>query len=364
MSQIKYIPFSKADLSRGRLPFNRAMSFGTAIVYFIGTRDAGKTWPAKRYIINRYKQNGKKFIWLRDTKDTADEVNKAGERFFGDIANKCPDLRLSLEAHEFKVQRVTKPDEAPAEVVTFGYLQGASTFYKVKGIPYNDIETIVFDEVIPEKVQNISGSKIFYAFANALKTILRDSKKCSKKRVIMTANALDSGHPSITYYGFKPTKEGFYINFDADITLCFFMQSRAFTARQDASIAGRFLKPTELDQNLNAGRFCDDAGNYITKPKASVMLQVIHTQEGIIGLRNSIDFSEHYIVRVPAAKAKAQFENIQVTPDAALVNERIKFMPRTMLSSTLLAIISSGKVLYEDSYCRDVVVSLTTKLKK
>lgn len=227
-------------------------SYNYHINAIIGARGTGKTYALKNYVIKKYLNENKKFIWLRDTEEACEKLrNDRGNKFFNDIRKKFPQLKTGL---------------INGEIISIngkqcGYLMPISTYYKYKGNSYEDIETIVFDEFLPEKCQQFTANRV-RQFINAIDTITRTRNNV---KVFMLANALDIGNEIFDIFDIKIKGFGFYKNKSKGVILHYSENDTLFNEMRSNSIVGKLIKNTIYDDEIIHGVFNDDSELYYDK---------------------------------------------------------------------------------------------------
>ena len=146
----------------------------------IGERSNGKTYFAKTYCYEHYLQTHRKFVYLRKRKDSISR--KEMRKLWADLN----DDRILDELHD--TIKYT-PDsgfyyENGSERVTIGYALSLEDYESKKGIPYNDVDIIFFDEFIEQRGDMEDEWK---RFINLVSTIRR---KRDDVEVFLIANTI------------------------------------------------------------------------------------------------------------------------------------------------------------------------------
>ena len=115
---------------------------------FFGGRGIGKTFSIlKHRCINALQDPNKKFIWLRDSAEVCKKI-AAGNSLTRPI-ELSDDLfpHIIIDKINGNYCFVADPEGSKK---TIGYLMSLSTFHNARGISYDDVSCIVWDEFIPE----------------------------------------------------------------------------------------------------------------------------------------------------------------------------------------------------------------------
>lgn len=107
-------------------------------IFITGARGTGKTYGVLKWLI----KNNKCFIYLRRTQEEADMQGKAET---SSIEKICRDLDIETEYR--KISKKISICEASGSII---YTCALSTFSTVRGVNFDDVEYIVYDEMIPE----------------------------------------------------------------------------------------------------------------------------------------------------------------------------------------------------------------------
>ena len=137
-----------------------------------GARGLGKTYSIlERRVENALKDENKKFIWLRDSQEVVKKI-AAGNSLATPICQNRPDLpKITIEKSEGNYSFIA--DAKTDNWRILGYLMALSTFHNARGVSYEDVANITWDEFIPEEgtiVKKNQGA----IFLNAYETVNRN----------------------------------------------------------------------------------------------------------------------------------------------------------------------------------------------
>ena len=124
----------------------------TNLNILVGPRGIGKTYPIirQRVLLSDADENGaSKFIWLRDSQEVVKKI-AAGRSLTAAIKNKepdFPDVTIESSGGNYCFIKDAKTDNYKI----LGYLCALSTFHNARGIVYDDVINITWDEFIPEE---------------------------------------------------------------------------------------------------------------------------------------------------------------------------------------------------------------------
>lgn len=146
----------------------------------IGMRSNGKTYAVKTRCYEHFKLTGRKFVYVRKRKDSISR--KEMRKLWADLNED----RIMDELHD--TIKYT-PDsgfyfEQGNERITVGYALSLEDYESKKGIPYNDVDIIFFDEFIEQR-GDIEDE--WRRFVNLVSTIRR---KRDDVEVFLVANTI------------------------------------------------------------------------------------------------------------------------------------------------------------------------------
>ena len=184
------------------------------IYMFIGERSNGKTYSALSYALDRYVEDGSRFVYIRRLAESV-RAQYMRNLFWGNV--KTGDVskhlkQLGLEgityfSGAFWTTYIDEKDKIQRSTEPIGYTQAISTWETSKGasIPYAD--TIIFDEFLTRQTY-FDNEPIL--FENLISSIVRDS---GKPKVIMLANTVSWNCPYFREWGLnhiRNMKQGTY----------------------------------------------------------------------------------------------------------------------------------------------------------
>lgn len=170
---------------------DRILRYDVPYRLIIGERSNGKTYGVKKRCFYNFVKNGKKFLYIRKRTDSISrkEMKKlwadANEDYIidelGDFIKYTPDKGFYYERDD--------------EYITIGYVLSVEDYESKKGIPYNDISIIFFDEFI-EKRGDLDDE--VSKFMNLVSTVRR---KRDDVEIFMVANTVTRFSPYFEEFG-------------------------------------------------------------------------------------------------------------------------------------------------------------------
>lgn len=163
----------------------------TPFVIIISGRGLGKTFGALKYLVDRYRETGEKFMYMRRLEAEADIVaSREGNPFEAlnrELGYNVTVKKISKDVNGFFLD--DRPDPC-------GIIVALSTFYRKRSVAFNDVTNIFFDEFIPEKnARPIRGEA--EAFFNAVESVNRNRELRSEEPVhcVLASNSNTVDNP-------------------------------------------------------------------------------------------------------------------------------------------------------------------------
>lgn len=170
--------------------------YPSAVYYMVfGERKNGKTYSAKKYILQCV-QEGRTFMYVRRTHKMI--TKRKVSKLFDDMQDVCIEKTGSKMLYngqgEFQINSDTEP-------VTVGYCTSIEEAFLDKGIPFNSVKYILFDEFLDYWYREDEIEMFLHTIAN----IVRDEEQQGVK-IIMLGNTTSMTCPYFDYFGIDPKK--------------------------------------------------------------------------------------------------------------------------------------------------------------
>lgn len=175
------------------LNYDEVMSYNMRHNFIVGDRGVGKTYGLTRWLLNKCVSEGRKFIWVRNTKSTLDEMTKFdGMGFLADHPEK-----LGLDRSLFTVSKgiLFYGEQMIGAFVSLG------NFFSIKGVNYDDVTYFIFDEFMPERREAIRVD-YDYALKSILQSVFRERINF---RAFYMANVLTTSNSILDFFKFNIT---------------------------------------------------------------------------------------------------------------------------------------------------------------
>lgn len=223
----------------------KMLSYNQYLNFIIGGRGIGKTFSMKKHLFKAFLTKGTPFIYLRRNKSELDRIDK--DKFFtiGLLKQLFKDFEI-IDSHASRVHAKIEFSykDNPKNVlyitgtkITLNgkivcYLKSLSTWLDLKGSEYDDVYSIMFDEVLIDTtarknyLKNEVESLLQFIFS-----VFRDRKNC---HVYLLSNASNFNNPYFSYLDFynMDNNKRFY-NLKSKATLIEFPPNSAFESEED-----------------------------------------------------------------------------------------------------------------------------------
>lgn len=227
---------------------SHVLTYNAYFNFLIGERGVGKTFSAKKFVINKFLKKNEQFIYLRRYKT---EIDKSKKTFFNDIS-------ANFKNHDFENKGDTfLIDNKPA-----GYAIPLSTANILKSVCYDNVSTIIFDEFIIDKGCYHYLSHEVNTFLEFCETVfrLRDNV-----RVLFLANAITQTNPYFLYFNLNPNTNSDISLYNDNLILLQIMKNYEYRAKKKQSKFGRLISGTDYSDYAIDNDFLRDNNNFIAK---------------------------------------------------------------------------------------------------
>lgn len=196
------------------------LSYGAYFNMCIGGRGIGKTFFWKKFCLTKWLKSGQEFVYLRRTQTELDEIDK--EKFFTielltqafknfelvdiKVTRKGTDISFKCDNKEHKLDVDTNIISITARRITINgsilaYMKALSTWVKLKGSEYDNVFTILFDEVL---IDIASSNKLYLpneydALIQLISSVFRNR---TNVRIILLSNATNYNNPYFNHFNF------------------------------------------------------------------------------------------------------------------------------------------------------------------
>ena len=231
-----------------------------------GGRGIGKTFSVLKYrVIDAYNDESdrSKFIWLRDSEVVIKKI-AAGNSLTKPIEKINHDFpHVEIRKLEGNYVFCTVDDTGAIDRV-LGYLMALSTFHNARGINYDDVKCIVWDEFIPENGAVIKNASLQGSiYENMYESVNRNREIATEEHeaeapvtMIFLSNTNDIFSDVLQALGLDKIIEHMHFNdlkqyIDDDVWIEFFSNKAFYDAKKDTLLYRLNNNPKFANMALN-----------------------------------------------------------------------------------------------------------------
>lgn len=183
----------------------RTLTHNALVNVIVGNRGGGKTYGAKEWAIDNFIKKREQFGYIRRYKE---DLKEPMVQFFKDIEEKYPNHEFKTDSKYFYIrEKPAEPEQKWTEedIAGFGFI--LSTASNKKSISYPKVTTLIFDEFLLDK-----GNQIYLAdepikLLNLYETVARPGTDHPRCVLFMLANALSITNPYFLFWDLKMPKK-------------------------------------------------------------------------------------------------------------------------------------------------------------
>lgn len=154
------------------------MQYDTSYKVIIGERSNGKTYSVKSHMLQKQKRGGGRFLYLRRKHKYI--TRQKMYKLFDDVDNMCIDLFGGTISYKNDIGFYVETD---SDINVLGYCTSIEDAMDFKGVPFNDVTTIFFDEFMDYDYYDDEIRR----FLNIISTVVR---KRENVEIFMVANTI------------------------------------------------------------------------------------------------------------------------------------------------------------------------------
>ena len=237
--------------------YDKVLSYNAFLNILIGERGVGKTYGAKKYVINRFLKKNKQFVYIRRYEtDLIESVGSSSDnKFFEQIKNEFPD-------HKFEIHKTKKVRKLIIDKKVCGYALPLSSADSLKSSTYENVDTIIYDEFMLKE-----GSTQHYlrnepeVILDLIETVarLRDVK------IFLLGNAISSTAPIMAYFDLSLPYNSDIKLFKDGLILVNYIKNQAYRDYKKQTNFGKLIEGTRYSKYAIDNEFLTDSKSFIKK---------------------------------------------------------------------------------------------------
>ena len=184
----------------------RTLTHNALIYIIVGNRGGGKSYGAKQIGIDNFIKKREQFGYIRRYKE---DLKQPMIQFFKDIEHEYPDYEFKTDSNYLYIRlKPVDPKEKWTESDIAGYGFTLSTANNKKSISYPNITTLIFDEFLLDKGNQMYLANEPLKLLNLYETVARPGTGHPKVNLFMLANAITITNPYFLFWNLKmPSKQ-------------------------------------------------------------------------------------------------------------------------------------------------------------
>lgn len=237
--------------------YDKVLSYNAFLNILIGERGVGKTYGAKKYVINRFLKKNKQFVYIRRYEtDLIESVGSSSDnKFFEQIKEEFPD-------HKFDIHKTKKVRKLIIDKKVCGYALPLSSADSLKSSTYENVDTIIYDEFMLKE-----GSTQHYLrnepefILDLIETVarLRDVK------IFLLGNAISSTAPIMSYFDLSLPYNSDIKLFKDGLILVNYIKNQAYRDYKKQTNFGKLIEGTRYSKYAIDNEFLTDSKSFIKK---------------------------------------------------------------------------------------------------
>lgn len=229
--------------------YHKVLSYNALLNFIIGERGVGKSYGAKKHVINKYIKNKDEFVYLRRYKT---ELKNSVPRFFDDINNneEFKDHKLSVKNGNFY-----------CDGKIMGYSIALSTANILKSTSFAKVKTIIFDEFIIDK-------GCYHYLQNEVTQLLDIIETIARLRdinVLFLGNAISINNPYFNYFDLSLPYNSDIKTFKDGLIVVNYIRNDVYREVKKNTRFGKLIENTEYGNYAIDNAFLRDKNSFVAK---------------------------------------------------------------------------------------------------
>lgn len=261
--------------------WEKTLSYSADITMVVGAPNKGKTFGLRAYALNRAIKKGRRFVEVCRTLDERDAVKKG---YFAKLAQTDDEFgryEYRCDANEFKYRELDAPKGA--SWTTCGYVVGFAEMQGAKKRTFTNVENIIFDEAIIERIDASHGYKReeWNMLSRIIDSCVREDAydySRVKPRLFLLGNAVDLLNPYFAVFGVKGVPRYGYTWYKDKMCLLHYVEPDEHDEhRMRNTLAGRMGLATGYTKHTYSNDFAEDERYIAKKPaRAKFFMGCVH----------------------------------------------------------------------------------------
>lgn len=328
--------------------YKKLISYNALLNFVIGERGVGKTFGAKKFVINDYLKNGHQFVYLRRYKT---ELDIAMDGFFTQLQETglFEDCVFEIKQNKKKVTKFLCNGEE------MGFAIPLSTANILKSASYSKVKTIIFDEFIIDKGTYHYLPNEVTQFLDIIETIAR----LRDVRVLLLGNAISISNPYFNYFNLSLPYGSEFKTFKDGLILVNFIKNEEYRKAKKESRFGKLVADLSYGKYAIDNEWLRDSKAFIAKrnPQAKPFATIL-----VNGMTFGIwrDFKEAMIFISkdydPSNPCRFAFNDYDHNETTTLVRVRSNTWMRTIIDAYRM-----GRLFFDNQKVKNEFMNVLNK---
>ncbi len=230
--------------------YNNILSRNAYLNFIIGERGVGKTYGAKKFVINKFKKNGEQFVYLRRYKTELKESCGDTSKFFSAIQAEFPEDKFEVMGHTLKINGKV-----------MGYTMALSVSNILKSTSFEKVKYIIFDEFIIDK-------GCYRYLPNEVETMLDLIETIARLRnikVFFLGNAISITNPYFTYFKLSLPYNSEFKSFKNGLIVVNYIKNEEYRKVKHESDFGKLIEGTNYSKYAIDNEMLRDSKSFLGK---------------------------------------------------------------------------------------------------
>lgn len=254
--------------------FGKLVSYNALLNFVIGERGVGKSFGAKKFVVNDFLKNENEFVYLRRYKT---ELDMSLNGFF----NQLQDNGV-FEDYEFKVKgSKNKITTFTCNGANIGYAFPLSTANILKSASFTKVKNIIFDEFIIDKGTYHYLQNEVTQFLDVIETVAR----LRDVRAFLLGNAISTTNPYWDYFDIHLPYNSEFATFKDGLIAVNYVKNEEYRKAKRESKFGKLTAGSDYGRFAIENEFLRDDKSFIGKrTQHAKNFAVIATEGGYFGV--------------------------------------------------------------------------------
>ena len=241
--------------------YHRILSYNCPVNLLFGERGCGKSYGAKKYVIEQYLKKQSLFLYLRRYDNELKEIfelTKGQKEFFDDIKDEFKDHNLKAISRKFMLD---------GEV--FGFAKRMTEAQDLKSSVYQNVKTIIIDEYPIEDTRHKHYLKNEgMVILGIIDSIIRNR---SDIKIFILGNAVNDLEysPLFSFFNLHLPYNSDIKLFKDNLFLVQFMNNEEFRKERQNTLIGKLAKGTLYEKYAMQNQITNKNKNFILKKSGS-----------------------------------------------------------------------------------------------